>query len=601
MSRTDNLHKHKLPPPSVSIIVPVYNVEKQLYSCLMSAVYQTLTDTEVIVVNDASPDNSQTIIDQFVAAFPDKVRCAVYKRNRGVACARKRGLRLARAPYVIFIDSDDFISSTACEELLQAIRADNLDMVYSPSLRCWEVSEKEEILPLPEESGNDALIKNGLATFCGTIFRKTFLLEHADIAFLPMQFEDAAAIPALLSRTDRVGVYRKNLLYYYRYEREGSTCTQPINEKKMLDTFSAETIGLKNVAAAYQRDYTYRVIKRACAHLRKEPAVYDYAVLHLKKIIKATSAYQEAYPQGCLKIIEHVMQLPDEIRIPKIVYVNGFIKDELKDFSVYMEEARRAYRFNPDVRVLDEQSCNTETLPRWVRAMGPHEWGLYFAVEEIAKRGGLYISPTVRVATSFNREAFRSAFFASGKEATILPCAFGGTPDSPLFNEILQKAGQEEPSIKFRGMADCMARAVIEAGGVHLDGSEEYGPRWMPFHILSFGDVFRSLTPEKSYCILDWSNFKTLPEEFLSVPKALNDRACKDTEKLLEEAASKIQALETEKKAALAKAAAAEKKLRHLRSFKAYILANNLHYFRSGIFQKKHGHGSGMKGVDIGR
>ena len=601
----------EMPSPLVSIIVPVYNVEELLYNCLMSVVYQTLADTEVIVVNDASPDNSQAIIDQFVAAFPDKVRCVVHDHNQGLAYARRTGLRCAKAPYVLFVDSDDFVSGDICEELLNTVTIEKLDMLYFPFLRYWEESGREERLYPPRQATN-MLLRGGYAAFWGAMYRKDFLLEHEDIAFLPMQFEDAAATPALLSRTGKVGVYRKKNLYFYRYERKGSICAQQINERKMLDTFAADTIGLKNVTVAYQRDYSHRVIKRACSHTTKELSIYDYAVLHLKEIIKATSNYQNAWPQECLRTIERVRELPDEIRIPKIVYINGFIKDELKDFSLYLDEAQRAYLFNPDVRVLDENSCDMATLPQWVKDAGPHEWGLYFAVKEIAKRGGIYISPTVRVATSFNREAFRSAFFASGEEATILPCAFGGTPDSPLFNEILHKAGQEEPSIKFRGMADCMARAVIEAGGVHLDGSEEYGPKWMQLHILSFGDVFRSLTPEISYCTQDWSNFKTLPEEFLSVPQSLNDLAwrlaarrqqknmrmlqgkaenimLKNTQEAFKEAERALKraenAFNTAKKYASAVSARDfEKKLKNIQNSKPYRLARWFyHLFPAGL------------------
>ena len=118
----------KLTPPYVSVVIPVYNVEGLLRTCLTSAVYQTLPEVEVVVVNDASPDNSQKIIDEFVERFPGKVRCIIHEQNQGLAYARRTGLRNAKAPYVVFVDSDDFISSDLCEVMLNKILENDDDM-----------------------------------------------------------------------------------------------------------------------------------------------------------------------------------------------------------------------------------------------------------------------------------------------------------------------------------------------------------------------------------------------------------------------------------------------------------------------------------------
>lgn len=88
----------------LSIIVPVYNVEKYLAQCLDSLVHQTVKDYEVIVVNDGSPDNSQSIIDDYAARYPELV-VPVLKKNGGVSDARNYGMSIAKGEFFGFVDS----------------------------------------------------------------------------------------------------------------------------------------------------------------------------------------------------------------------------------------------------------------------------------------------------------------------------------------------------------------------------------------------------------------------------------------------------------------------------------------------------------------
>ena len=90
----------------VSVIVPVYNVEQYLAECLDSLVSQTLEDIEILVVNDGSPDNSQAIIDDYAARYPDKIRPFV-KKNGGLSDTRNFAVKQARGEYIGFVDSDD--------------------------------------------------------------------------------------------------------------------------------------------------------------------------------------------------------------------------------------------------------------------------------------------------------------------------------------------------------------------------------------------------------------------------------------------------------------------------------------------------------------
>lgn len=102
-------------PVKVSVIVPVYNVEKYLSACLNSCVNQTLNDTEFICVNDGSTDSSLDILGKF-ASVDHRIKI-INKPNGGLSSARNAGLREACGEFIMFLDSDDFLAPTACERV----------------------------------------------------------------------------------------------------------------------------------------------------------------------------------------------------------------------------------------------------------------------------------------------------------------------------------------------------------------------------------------------------------------------------------------------------------------------------------------------------
>ena len=96
------------PTPKVSIIIPVYNVEKYLNMCLKTVTCQTLQDIEIIVVNDSTPDNSEKIINNYIAK-DDRIIYIKHSSNKGHGGALNSGLRKVRGEYTWMVDSDDFI------------------------------------------------------------------------------------------------------------------------------------------------------------------------------------------------------------------------------------------------------------------------------------------------------------------------------------------------------------------------------------------------------------------------------------------------------------------------------------------------------------
>ena len=98
----------------ISVIIPVYNVEKYIIECIESIINQTLKDIEIIVVNDGTKDNSIKIVEEYLS---DKRIKIINKANGGLSSARNEGMKVAKGEYIYFIDSDDFINEDVLEVL----------------------------------------------------------------------------------------------------------------------------------------------------------------------------------------------------------------------------------------------------------------------------------------------------------------------------------------------------------------------------------------------------------------------------------------------------------------------------------------------------
>lgn len=110
----------------ISIIVPVYKVEKYLRKCVDSILAQTFTDFEVILVDDGSPDNSGKICDEY-AEKDNRVR-VIHKENGGLSSARNAGIDVARGKYLGFVDSDDYIDEDMYEILYENLKIHDADI-----------------------------------------------------------------------------------------------------------------------------------------------------------------------------------------------------------------------------------------------------------------------------------------------------------------------------------------------------------------------------------------------------------------------------------------------------------------------------------------
>lgn len=151
--------------PLVSIIVPVYNTEKFLKECLDSLLAQTYPNFEIVIVNDASPDNSEAIIQEYLKRYPEKIQYIKKAKNEGLAAARNTGIKAAKGQYIAFCDSDDVWLPEKLEIQMQEFFKDpDLDVVYSD---CFLIFE--------DKKTNQKLTEFwGVKQYSGYIFEKLF-------------------------------------------------------------------------------------------------------------------------------------------------------------------------------------------------------------------------------------------------------------------------------------------------------------------------------------------------------------------------------------------------------------------------------------------
>ena len=114
----------------LSYIVPVYKVEKYIRQCVDSILAQTLEESEIILVDDCSPDNCPSVCDEYAERYPDKIK-VIHKENGGLASARNAGMDIAQGEYIFFVDSDDFLSGDRVKELYAKAKELDADILHS--------------------------------------------------------------------------------------------------------------------------------------------------------------------------------------------------------------------------------------------------------------------------------------------------------------------------------------------------------------------------------------------------------------------------------------------------------------------------------------
>lgn len=195
--------------PKVSVLIPVYNVEKYLGRCLDSVLGQSLKDIEVVCVDDASPDGSAEILREYAARDP-RVKIITKQRNEGLMMARKTGYQNAEGEYFLFCDSDDYLADGALEHLYNAAKAADADIApadfyfETPAGRRTRASRTAALTTDPR-SYQLAIMNGTLCTIWGSLFHRRLFEGREYVTFMNHSFgEDRVLLSQLLAVSHRI-------------------------------------------------------------------------------------------------------------------------------------------------------------------------------------------------------------------------------------------------------------------------------------------------------------------------------------------------------------------------------------------------------------
>lgn len=228
--------------PQISIIVPVYNVEKYLSHCVESILAQTYADWELLLVDDGSPDGSGRLCDDY-ANKDSRIR-VFHKENGGVSSARNLGLDNARGDWIIFVDSDDWIAKDTFEYCLNSIGCENsvvTDVIrFGMDSVGGEESARSELKNMSKTEYVSKIVSRSTTLgVCGGLYRKE-LFDKTNIRFdeALISGEDWLVLLSLVIHAKSIAFIIKTLYYYFKDNT--TSCTYKFRYKAVFSTLKAQ-------------------------------------------------------------------------------------------------------------------------------------------------------------------------------------------------------------------------------------------------------------------------------------------------------------------------------------------------------------------------
>ena len=262
----------------ISVIVPIYNVEKYLERCVKSIEIQTYKDFEIILVDDGSTDGSSKICDDLCCEYSNIV--VIHKENGGLSDARNKGIENASGEYLVFIDSDDYIKSDMLEVLYS-----NLEKYDADISVCYfnyvdelgkDLSPKNEAMRVDVLSGEEAIadLDKVFVTACNKLYKKAVF---NGVAFPYGKFhEDEYVIHRILYNARKIVVTNERLYFYVQHK--DSIMGDYTNKKyyDAIEAFEERMVFLETKKLYSGVECTYRSYFR-----------YLFSIIHGKSIQRA--------------------------------------------------------------------------------------------------------------------------------------------------------------------------------------------------------------------------------------------------------------------------------------------------------------------------
>lgn len=421
----------------VTVIVPVYNVEKYLKQCLESLVNQTIDSLQIIVVNDGSKDNSQAIINEYMAKYPGKVY-GYEKENGGLGEARNYGMQFADGEYISFVDSDDWVDEKMFEQMYNYAINNNCQIVVG-DMYCindgWTLGTvaKEYRGNNPYPTIQDFVLSClDPAHACG----KLYYYQLLEIQKFPqIWYEDMATIPVIMSYAETIG-YLQIPFYYYR-QREGSI-TQRKSDKRTLQVMQAWNNIICNVNQLYKEEVIAAVYQSVEAFISFKPEYAGEFIQYIKdreSLFLTNKIVRQRISAGIQ------WNLAKKKLIPKKIHYFWFGPGQKNELFYKCYESWK--KFAPEFEIVEwnENNCDINECDYVREAYQAKKWAFvsdYFRIKKMYEYGGIYVDTDTEFTSSILPLTVHNAFFAFETKGQIHAGIFGAVPQAPIMKEWLE-------------------------------------------------------------------------------------------------------------------------------------------------------------------
>lgn len=308
--------------PKVSVIVPIYNVEKYLDRCLRSIQEQSFEDYEVLMINDGSPDNSAAIAQDY--ENKDKRFKLFTKPNGGLSDARNYGIERATGDFIAFIDSDDYIHKDYLYTMYHECVDNDADMSYCRyKYELFDsgikipiiVSAAKEVMKT-RDALNILIRDNYLQSYAwNKLYRRSLFIDN-DIRYPKMYFEDIATSGRVLYHANKIAISDKYLYYYVR--RAGSIMTT-MDARKINDYMRSVLIVRNHI----QEKGLYDEYKKSVRSMSKKMFllnIYSIFRLHIITLDFRKLGYNLKVNRSAFKYLTSDQYISNSELLPDIPY-----------------------------------------------------------------------------------------------------------------------------------------------------------------------------------------------------------------------------------------------------------------------------------------
>ena len=256
----------------VSVVVPIFKVEKYIHRCIKSILHQTYPYLEIILVNDGSPDRCGEIAEEY--KHKDSRIIVIHKENGGLSDARNEGMKEARGEYIVFVDSDDWLEPTMIEDMLHSMHEHKADLVQSAFYYAYDdkllfdsnnYSNDGNMILLNNQEAMYELIKNDkVKNFAWGKLYRTELIK--DIPFKKgVLFEDVFWAHLVMKRVKMFVLLHKPLCHYYQ-RSDSIVATYSIRNLDILTGLKERLEFVKKHYPHYQDEVYRSILQNSLMH-----------------------------------------------------------------------------------------------------------------------------------------------------------------------------------------------------------------------------------------------------------------------------------------------------------------------------------------------